>query len=57
MTTHTDLIERLRGQDDIGLATLAHVEQRRADALQREAALHQRTADAARKELRRRRRG
>ena len=45
----------LKGQSDEDLARLAWVEQRAADESQRKAAGHQRTADAARKELRRRR--
>lgn len=57
MSAHTDLLTRIRSHDDVQLATLAHVEQRRADDMQRQAAEHQRTADAARKELRRRRHG
>ncbi len=56
MSAHTDLLERMAGENLTGLAALAFTEQRRADALQREAAQHQRVADAARKEIKRRKR-
>lgn len=44
----------VKSQSDEDLARLAFNEQKAADACQRKAAGHQRTADAARKELKRR---
>lgn len=49
------LAATLKQHPDETLARIAHAEQKEADACQRKAAGHQRTADAARKELRRRR--
>lgn len=51
------LAATLKTHSDETLARIAHAEQKEADACQRKAAGHQRTADAARKELRRRRQG